>query len=171
MTQIQALSSAELAHFSLRDGPFRVGAGAYRVVDGDTIKVMSGRTGPLGDDLVAIRLRFRSIAAPETRKTGWSDRPLIALKADPNRFCPGKRARDLLCKYTRGRDLIISHQNGFDPYGRLLADICVLPDRDSDLEGAVSLERVMLAKGVVDRFSSERVPDLHPYGDNLLPSP
>jgi len=171
MMDIPALSSAELAEFSLPDGAFRVGARGYRVVDGDTIKIMSGRKSPLGEDIVALRMRFRSIAAPETRKTGWTDRPLIALNADPNRFCPGRRARDLLQKFTRGRDIVISHGRRFDPYGRLLADICVLPGRGASIEEAISLERVMLAKGVVDRFGSERVPDLHPFGDNLLPSP
>lgn len=168
---MRALTSSELASFSLPDGPFRVGSRGYRVVDGDTIKVMSGRRSPIGAELVALRLRFRSIAAPETRKMGWEDRPLAALGADPNRFCPGRRARDLMLEFTKGRDIIISHGGRFDPYGRLLADISVLPNRESSLEEAVSLERVMLAKGVVDRFGSERVPDLHPFGDNLLPSP
>jgi endonuclease YncB( thermonuclease family) len=171
MTHIQALTPSELANFSLPDGPFRVGPSGYRVVDGDTIKIMSGRKSPLGEDIVALRLRFRSIAAPETRKTSWEDRSLAALGADPNRFCPGRRARDLLRQFTRRRDIVISHGGRFDPYGRLLADISVLPDRDASLKEAVSLERVMLAKGVVDRFGAERVPDLHPFGDNLLPAP
>lgn len=171
MTDMRALTPSELANFSLPDGAFRVGPRGYRVVDGDTIKIMSGRKTPLGDDVVALRLRFRSIAAPETSKTSWSDRSLAALGFDPNRFCPGRRARDLLRQFTRGRDVIISHGGRFDPYGRLLADVSVLPRHDAPLEEAVSLERVMLAKGVVDRFNGERVPDLHPYGDNLLPSP
>jgi endonuclease YncB( thermonuclease family) len=171
MTHIQALTPSDLANFSLPDGPFRVGPRGYRVVDGDTIKIMSGRKSPLGEDIVALRLRFRSIAAPETSKTSWSDRPLASLGFDPNRSCPGRRARDQLREFTRKRDIIISHGGRFDPYGRLLGDVSVLPDRGSSLEEAVSLERVMLAMGVVDRFGDERVPDLHPYGDNLLPSP
>lgn len=171
MTYLPALTPSELANFALPDGPFRVGPRFYRVVDGDTIKIMSGRKTPLGEDIVALRLRFRSIAAPETSKTSWSDRPLAALGFDPNRACPGRRARDQLRDFTRKRDVIISHGGRFDPYGRLLADVSVLPDRGSSLEEAVSLERVMLAKGVVDRFRDELVPDLHPYGDNLSPSP
>lgn len=171
MTDLPALTPSELARFSLPDGPFRVGPRGYRVVDGDTIKIMSGRKTPIGEDIVAIRLRFRSIAAPETRKTGWTDRPLEALGADPNRFCPGRRARDLLRAFTKRRDIVISHRGRFDPYGRLLADVSVLPGRGSTLEEAVSLERVMLAKGVVDRFRDEPVPALHPFGDNPLPSP
>lgn len=168
---MRALTSSELANFLLPDGAFRVGPRGFRVVDGDTIKIMSGRRSPLGAEIVALRLRFRSIAAPETRKTRWEDRPLAALGADPNRFCPGRRARDLLLQFTRGRDIIVSHGRRFDPYGRLIADISVLPNREASLGGAVSLERVMLAKGVVDRFRDERLPDLHPFGDNLLPSP
>lgn len=171
MTDIRVLTSADLADFVLPEGPFRVGARAYRVVDGDTIRLMSGRRDLLGREIAALRIRFRSIAAPETRKTPWEDRALAALDADPNRFCPGRQARDLLRQFTRGRDIIISHGGRFDPYGRLLADLSVLPDRGSAIERAVSLERVMLAKGVVDRFGDERVPDLHPFGDNLLLSP
>lgn len=171
MTELRALSSAELARFSLPDGPFRVPAGAYRVVDGDTVKIMSGERSPIGGEIVALRLRFRSIAAAEIRRTGWDDRALAALGVDRNRFCPGQHARELLIRFTRGRDLVVSHQIRFDPYGRLLADLSVLPDRTSGIAEAISLERVMLARGAVDRFRSEKVPDLHPFGENPLPSP
>jgi len=171
MTRIPVLSSADLAAFSLPDGSFRVPAVAVRVVDGDTIKVMSGRRSPLGEEITALRIRFRSIAAPETRKTSWTDKPLEALGADPNRFCPGRAARDQLQKFLRGRDVIITHHRQFDRYGRLLADLSVLPEQGAEVREAISLERVMLARGVVDRFPSEQVPQLHPFGDNLSPSP
>lgn len=168
---IQALSSADLVSFTLPEKPFRIGPRNFRVVDGDTIKVVSGQRDMLGREIAVLRLRFRSIAAPETRKMSWEDRPLAALGADPNRFCPGRRARDLLGKFTRGRDIIVSHQGFYDPYGRLLADICVLPHRNASLEEAISLERVMLARGAVQRFGSQTIPDLHPFGNSFSLSP
>ncbi len=171
MTPIPVLSSADLAAFSLPDGSFRVPAKAVRVVDGDTIKVMTGRLSPLGEEIAAVRVRFRSTAAPETRKTAWADRPLEALGADPNRFCPGRAARDQLQKFLRGREVIITHNRRFDRYGRLLGDISVIPELGAPDTEAVSLERVMLARGVVDRFPSEQIPPLHPFGDNLSLSP
>jgi endonuclease YncB( thermonuclease family) len=171
MNRIPVLSSAELSWFNLPDGAFRVPASALRVVDGDTIKVMTGRRGPLGEDITAVRVRFRSIAAPETRKTSWADKPLEALGADPNRFCPGRAARDLLSRFLRGRDVIISHNRQFDPYGRLLADLSVIPLRGGAEGSAVSLERVMLARGMVEPFRAEMIPPLHPFGDNLSLSP
>jgi endonuclease YncB( thermonuclease family) len=171
MSRIPVLSSAELAAFNLPDGSFRVPSRSVRVLDGDTIKLMTGRRGPLGAELVALRIRFRSIAAPETRKSRWTDRPLEALGADPNGSCPGRAARETLIRFVKGRDLIISHNRIFDPHGRLLADVSVVPDRTAPDEAALSLERVMLARGVVTRFRAEPLPPLHPFGDNLLPSP
>lgn len=168
---IPALTSADLAAFSLPDGPFRVPSGAHRVVDGDTIKLMSGRRDPMGRELVAVRLRFRSMETPEIRRSRVWDAPLITLGADPNADCPGRRALEMLRRFTKGRDLIISHQGRFDPYGRLLCDISVLPDRDAEIGSAISLERVMIARGVARRFREERLPPLNPFGENLLPSP
>jgi len=168
---IQALTSADLAAFSLPAGPFRVPSGAHRVVDGDTIKLMSGRLDAMGRAIIAARFRFRSMAAPELRKNTWADAPLVALGADPNRDCPGRRARETLLGFVKGRDLIISHQGRHDPHGRLLCDIAVLPERGSLLEEAVSLERVMIARGVATRFQEERLPPLRPFSGDPSPAP
>ncbi|PTX52489.1 hypothetical protein IQ03_01258 [Gemmobacter caeni] len=167
--RIRALTSADLAAFNVPDGAFRVPSFAYRVVDGDTIKLMSGRSDALGRPMVAARLRFRSMAAPELRRSSWSDASLLALGVDPNRDCPGHRARETLVGFVRGRDLIVSHQNRYDPHGRLLCDICVLPTRDAGLEEAVSLERVMIARGVAQRFIHEPLPPLRPYETSPFP--
>lgn len=167
--RIQALTSADLASFTLPDGAFRVPSFAHRVVDGDTIKMMSGRRDVMGRPIVAARFRFRSMETPETRKNRWADAPLVALGADPDRNCPGKRARDTLIGFVRGRDLIVFHQGQYDPYGRLLCDISVLPERGSSIEEAVSLERVMIARGVAKRFKEERLPPLHPFRGDPTP--
>lgn len=168
---MRALTRSDLARFTLPEGAFRVPAGLYRVTDGDTIRLLSGQRSPLGQELTVLRIRFRTIAAPETRKARWADAPLIAIDADPGRFCPGRRAKEMLIRFTRKRDLIVSHHGRFDRYGRLLADLSVLPEPGAPLAQAVSLERVMLARGVVDRLSTDPVPPLHPYGDNLTPHP
>jgi len=171
MMHIRALTSADLAAFSVPNGAFRVPSFAHRVVDGDTIKLLSGRRDPMGRPIVAARLRFRSMETPETRKNRWADAPLVALGADPDRDCPGRRARETLTGFVRGRDLIVSHQGRFDPHGRLLCDIAVLPNRGSALEEAVSLERVMIARGVAKRFKEERLPPLHPFLGDPCPAP
>lgn len=168
---MRTLTSSELARFRLPEGPFRVPSGAFRVTDGDTIKLMSGLRDSVGRDVVALRIRFRSIAAPELRRSRWTDAPLLAIGADPGYGCPGRAAKELLSRFVRGRDLIVSHYGRFDPHGRLLADMSVLPTRTSRLGEAISLERVMLARGAVDRFGDEPVPPLHPFGDNLAPRP
>lgn len=168
---MRALTPSELRWFQLPDGPFRVPSGAYRVTDGDTIRILSGRQTLLGQEIPALRIRFRSIAAPELRKLRWADPHLVSLGADPNRDCPGRIAKDMLSRFVRKRDLIVSHQGRFDPYGRLLADLSVLPLPSSGVEEAISLERVMLARGVVARFGTEPVPPLHPFGDNPVPRP
>lgn len=161
--RIRALTSADLAACNLPDGAFRVPSFAYRVLDGDTIKLMSGRSDALGRPILAAKLRFRSMSAPELRRSAWSDAPLVALGIDPNRDCPGERARRTLMGFVRGRDLIVSHQNRYDPHGRLLCDIAVLPTRGAALEEAVSLERVMIARGVAQRLDHEPLPPLRPY--------
>jgi len=168
---MRALTPSELARFRLPEGPFRVPSGAFQVTDGDTIRIMSGLRDSIGRDVVALRIRFRSIAAPELRRSRWADAPLVAIGADPGLSCPGRAAKELLSRFVRGRDLIVSHHGQFDPYRRLLADLSVLPSRNARLEEAISLERVMLARGAVDRFGVEPVPRLHPFGDNLAPHP
>ncbi len=168
---MRALTSSDLARFRLPEGPFRVPSGAFRVTDGDTIKIMSGLRDSIGRDMVALRIRFRSIAAPEMRRNRWVEAPLAAIGPDPSLSCPGRAAKDLLSRFVRGRDLIVSHYGQFDPYGRLLADMSVLPSRNARLEEAISLERVLLARGAVDRFGIEPVPRLNPFGDNPAPLP
>lgn len=149
------------------EGGFLVSPGGYRVVDGDTLKILTGRQDMDGKDIVAARLRFRSMATPEIRRTSWIDRPMAALGRDPSSGCPGRAAQEQMRRFTKGRTIAVSHNGQRDKYGRLLADISVLPARDAPLEKAVSLERVMIARGVATRFRDEPLPALHPFGDNL----
>lgn len=143
-----------------------VSPGGYRVVDGDTIKILTGRKDENGKDVTAARLRFRSMATPEIRRTSWSDRPMAALGRDPSNGSPGRAAQEQLRRFTKGRTIVVSHDNRTDPYGRLLCDISVLPDKSASLSDAVSLERIMMARGVATRFRNENVPVLKPFGDN-----
>lgn len=163
---MQHLSPEDRSGGVIPDGGFLVDPGGYRVVDGDTMKILTGRLDPHGKEVVAERLRFRSMATPEIKRTSWSDRPMAALGQDPSSGCPGRAAQEQLRRFTKGRTIVVTHGRQRDRYGRLLADISVLPTRDAPLDEAVSLERVMIARGVATRFGEEPLPALHPLGDN-----
>lgn len=160
---IPRLTSSDLLDFKLPSGPFIVDPEGYRVVDGDTIKIVSGRRDIHGPDITAKSLRFRSIACEEVTRNGIMDRPLQAAGFDPNGMCLGNLATAQMRRFTKGRPIVIQHTGRHDKYHRLLCDIAVLPTRKSPLHEAISLERVMIARGHAEPFDkNEPLPALRP---------
>ena len=128
----------------------------YKIIDGDTIKVIV----PLRPDdnfaQQAFSIRLRSIAAPEKHKPQLTDQILKDVGIDPWERHPGKMASDALKQICRRKTLLIEPR-GVDDYGRLLADVTTSGSRGQmfDLEGAKSVEHQMLELRVVTPFSSD----------------
>ena len=143
--------------------PFVLEEGDYRVLDGDTLQVMTRQRDALGDRVPGERIRFRAIATPEKRKRQIGDDAARAAGYDPNANCPGHRAARQLRAFCKKRAILVRPALGTDKYGRMLADVCVFPGASRRCEDAISLEQVMLARGVATRFGDELIPPLHPF--------
>jgi endonuclease YncB( thermonuclease family) len=147
---------------------FLLRPGHFSVIDGDTIWAMTNTNKDNGDfnqrQKKSFGIRFRSIAAPEKPKGRATDRTLKAAGIDPHWDSAGKKATELLKMYLDDRALLVQPTGRIDRYGRMLADMCVVPYTRSepDLGRAMSLEQLMLVQGTVNPFRKEIPPPLHP---------
>jgi endonuclease YncB( thermonuclease family) len=137
--------------------------GQFRVVDADTIWCLSDQRGPKGKEM-SFSLRFRSIAAPERVKGRPTDKILQAAGIDPYSDHPGRMATEALRAFCDRRAVMVIPSGEQDRYGRSLVDMAVIPMKDGKFnpEDAVSLERLMIHKRVVDPFRDEELPKLYP---------
>jgi len=153
------------------DRPHILPPSTYRVVDGDTLAVPTG----------GLRIRLRSVAAPERARTAWPhdelvERTLAAhqVKIPPFRQRPlGEKARDTLQEITAGYALLVL-PSGRDRYGRITADIVRSATLGNAFEagGAVAVEHLLLDKSASEifarkkgeEFHSEYLPPKHPFG-------
>lgn len=98
-----------------------------RWVDGDTVDVMVD----LGFRMFSQqRFRLRGVNAPETGKPG-SDEALAVV----NRMCPAGSSLSVTCR-------------GHDPYGRWIADIPATFKSESDVKFDLTVNEVLLKKGL-----------------------
>lgn len=163
------LQATDLTHRMLERPiiPFFVFPGDYRVVDGDTIKILAAA--PRGEKRQeAFRIRFASVDAPEKPWASSGDRILESLGFNPNPDHSFSRITDALKSMVEGRALLIEPFNDpkkkatRDGYGRLLAHVTVSgePGRLFVPYGAYSVEHVMLQKGLVRQMKDNPVPSL-----------
>lgn len=139
--------------------PFLLSDRDYRVVDGDTIAILGPESE--GRRSTIMRLRFRSIAAPEKRKNTSTHEDILdrAFGDDipsPSSWHPGDRSRDVLKKVCSGYSLHIK-TSGRDKYGRILCDITRsgVKSADFEVQGAQSLEILMIRKHASTQFVHE----------------
>lgn len=129
----------------------------YRVVDGDTLRILAP-AGPADINRPeAFRIRFRSIAAPEKPKPQMTDILLEQLGIDAWSGHPGVAAKTYLRNILKGHCILVEPM-GRDRYGRTLADISVSgsPGAQFDLVGARSVEWMMKDAGLVGSFSADQ---------------
>ena len=140
-------------------------------MDGDTLAVPTG----------GLRIRLRSVAAPERARTAWPhdalvERTLAAhhLESSPQRPTPpGEKAREALQQITTGYALLVL-PSGRDRYGRITADVVrsAAPGGAFEQDGAVAVEYLLLDNSASEIFtrkqgeeySSETLPPKHPFG-------
>lgn len=143
--------------------PFVMMPGQFRVVDGDTLWCLSDVKGPKGYEK-SFGLRFRSIAAPERVKSRPTDKVLQAGGIDPYFDHPGRQATEQMRAYCNRRAVLVIPSGQQDKYGRSLVDMSVIPKTNGIFNPAeaISLERLMLQRRVVDPFQGQELPDLYP---------
>lgn len=151
--------------------PFLLRPGNFSVIDGDTIWVTPNPARQGGETRAknAFSIRFRSIAAPERPKKRATDSILKAGNIDPYWDSAGQKATNLLRKYLDKRALLVNPTGEKDRYGRMLADMYVVPYTGSspDLSRAISIEHMMLDQQVVNPFKQEKRPPLRPHLSGL----
>lgn len=147
--------------------PFFVKPDDYRVVDGDTIKLLAAA--PRGEKRQeAFRVRFASVDAPEKPWMNGGDRILETIGVQPHPDHPFARITNAVKRMTEGRVLLIEpvqdpkRQENRDTYGRLLAHISVsgAPGPLFVPEGAFNIEHVMLQRGLARPMKDRQVPSL-----------
>ena len=154
---------------SLGRQEFLLRPGCFQVIDGDTIKVFANpkpkktASSPRNYNQ-AFSMRFRSTNAPERPRGRATDEIMRSIGLDPYRNSPGQWATEALSGYLDRRALLVQPTGRTDNYGRMLCDMSVVPytDGSPDLNRAISLERIMLEKKIVNPFEQERPPPLHP---------
>lgn len=152
--------------------PFFLRPQDYRVVDGDTIKVLAAA--PRGERRPdAFRIRFASVDAPEKPWVFSGDKILEELGVNPNPDDTFSRVTEALREMISDRVLLIEpyddprHKGTKDGYGRLLAHVSVSgePGHLFVPDGAFNVEHVMLHQGLVMSLKDREVP---PLRTNLL---
>lgn len=147
--------------------PFFLRPQDYRVVDGDTLKVLAAA--PRGERRQdAFRIRFASVDAPEKPWTFSSDTILENLGINPNPDHGFSRVTEALREMIKDRVLLIEpykdprHKETKDGYGRLLAHVSVsaVPGDLFVPDGAFNVEHVMLEQGLVRPLKDRQVPAL-----------
>lgn len=140
--------------------PFLVGPKDYRIIDGDTLWILGRLTeerrilhGNMRPE--AMRIRHRTIDAPERPRYNMNEAQLLKLGLDAHEANPGVVATKILRDMCR-KKVIYIEPTGVDVYGRMLADIAVsgAPGPEFEMEGCFSTEREMIrlqaAKSMVD---------------------
>jgi len=145
--------------------PFFVRPQDYRVVDGDTIKLLAAA--PRGERRQdAFRIRFASVDAPEKPWMFSGDKILETLGVDPNPDHGFSRITDALRNMIADRVLLIEpyqdprHKDTKDGHGRLLAYVSASGDTGNLFvpDGAFNVEHVMLEQGLVRPLKDRQVP-------------
>lgn len=152
--------------------PFFLRQQDYRVVDGDTLKVLAAaHRGERRQE--AFRIRFASVDAPEKTWVFAGDKILENLGVNPNPDDTFSRVTEALREMISDRVLLIEpyedpRQKGTkDGYGRLLAHVSVSGEPGPLFvpDGAFNVEHVMLHQGLVMSLKDRDVP---PLRTNLL---
>lgn len=130
--------------------PFFVRASDYQIVDGDTLRVLSGERDENNRRKEAFRIRFASVNAPELSKGAPADAALraVGLSFFPNN--PGEVARREMVDLLKDKAILVEPV-GADRYQRCLAHVTASgsPGRLFDLTGAFSIERILFQKNLV----------------------
>lgn len=152
------------------DIPFFVRPRDYRIVDGDTIRLLS----PQWDSerkkrFEAFRIRFPHIDAPELPWPRLTDNILKRAGIEPNKGNAGLAATAYLRKICADRCLLIIPQMDAtgpkcDRYHRLIASVIVsgAPGADFDLTGAYDVEHHMYRKGHAQMQAGHDLPPAYP---------
>ena len=157
------IRSAELfAGMSERpDIPFFISPSDYRVVDGDTLRVVTKK----GEE--AFRIRFFSMDTPEPPKLLGVDRVMQDIGLDLYPGNPASLARDAILELTRDRALLVEPQVDpktnmpLDKFRRLLAHVAIsgAPGELFVPEGARSLEYALFQKGLARLMKNRPMPE------------
>lgn len=136
--------------------PFFLRSSDYAVIDGDTLRVMAPKMPDDKGRPEAFSIRFRSVAAPEKPVRQMTDAIFRSAGIEPWAENPGILSKTALKSLLKGHALLIEPR-GADRHGRLLADIAVSGSagRDFDLNGARSVEHVMLLRKMVAPFRGD----------------
>jgi endonuclease YncB( thermonuclease family) len=151
--------------------PFFIQPKDYRVVDGDTIRVLAPSVDG-GRRKEAFRIRLYSVNTPEKPKRRGSEAALERIGINMHEDSPGLQAKALVQSVCQGRALFIEPVKGdedriTDKYGRLLAHIAISGSvgANFDTEGAYALAPFLVRRGFAHPL---RNLDLPPDVPNLI---
>lgn len=139
-------------------GPFVVPPRDIYVIDGDTISVRIKYRDSV--EPMKLRIRLRSVAAPEMPHDGLGDDILRDVGIDTRAGHPGMVSRDALRELLAERAIFVEPRGG-DRYGRLIADVSASGDYSGEFEprDSFSVERELLRLRMVGVFPGEELPD------------
>lgn len=149
--------------------PFVIHPRDAYVIDGDTIAARVRV--PSSIEPLKIRIRLRSVMAPEMPKDALGDDILREVGVDNRIGHPGFVSRDALRDLLTGRAIFVEPRGG-DRYGRLLADVAASGDMSGAFEprGSFSVEHELLRLNMVSQFPGEELPDALTIGVRCKPS-
>lgn len=145
------------------DKPFFVRPADYKVVDGDTLRILA----PMKDGRrpEAFRIRFDSVNAGEKPVRTANDEALRMAGIDPHSGSEGAIAKRLMTELCKGRALFVApvaQPDGdlCDRHGRLLANVWVSgsPNRSFDPEGARSAENFLFERNLANVMKGRALP-------------
>lgn len=149
--------------------PFVVHPRNVYVLDGDTISVRV--TSPSSVEPLRLRVRLRSVIAPEMPKDALGDDILREVGIDNRIGHPGFVSRDALRDLLTGRAIFVEPRGG-DKYGRLLADVAASGDLSGAFEpkDSFSVEHELIRLRMVSQFPGEDLPDAMTIGARCRPA-
>lgn len=142
----------------------------YRVIDGDTFKVLAPPAARGERREEAFRIRLYSVNTPEKPKRRGSDETLRKAGIDPHANSPGRQASLLVKALCSGRALFVEPVQGdggriVDRYGRLLANVSIsgAPGQNFNTERAYALGPYLVRRGYAHPMRGKELPPDVPY--------